>query len=332
WAVHKALAKKAEDRFPTVTAFADALRFPVPEADRGDVTAVMSVATPPDAYPADAATVVGMATPATMPGHTVPPTGAQAIQPALPTPKKKSKMGLLLLVLIAIGGGSGGWWWWSQQQSAMSDPTAQVPNEVEAGDPATLASGEASETDPANPPEAVVETVLVDAPPPPPPPRQTTPTVTQPTTGTVRISGLPRTGGSVRIDGRDVTGRSFDLAAGTHQVVLAANGFRTYTQNVSVRAGQEVTVQFPRERVVEETPQPEAPILGVLRMSIRPTADVTVDGQSYGVQSRFQESVLEGTHRLVFRRDGYATLDTTVTVAAGDTLRLNIRLREGGSF
>ena len=69
---------------------------------------------------------------------------------------------------------------------------------------------------------------------------------------------------------------------------------------------------------------------GVLQVVIAPTwADITMDGQSFGKNTRLQLSVSSGNpHVIRFDRVGYATVDTSVTVQAGDTLPLRILMKE----
>ena len=60
---------------------------------------------------------------------------------------------------------------------------------------------------------------------------------------------------------------------------------------------------------------------------IPPADSVKLDGTSVGPPSRFQENVIGGfAHRLVVWKSGYFTKDTTVIVAAGDTVPVQIRL------
>ncbi len=263
----------------------------------------------------------------------------------MPAPKPKRRKGRLLvwlfLGLFAVGAGAGGAWWWSQQQ-----PAAPVAGEPGGGgtDPSDAGAaggpeqagggGEATPADPGAVARAPAESLATDeatpgadrdpgATPEPDP----TPAPPPPTTGTVVISGLPRTG-RLQIDGESRRGMRHELDAGTHRIRMAAAGWETVVQTIAVRPGETHEVRYSGQRVQQrrETPSAaQAP--GVVQILIRPWADVFIDGSRYPEQSRMQQTLSAGRHTIELRREGFRTIDTTVVVQANDTLRLRFRMQ-----
>jgi hypothetical protein len=110
-----------------------------------------------------------------------------------------------------------------------------------------------------------------------------------------------------------VTGRG----AGTTRVVATADG-------VSGRATVVVAAAEPR---------PEPPIrrgqgTAVLRMLVSPWANVTIDGQARGQRVRGEDTLSAGVpHRLRFTREGYQTVDTTMTLRPAEQRLLRILMK-----
>jgi hypothetical protein len=99
--------------------------------------------------------------------------------------------------------------------------------------------------------------------------------------------------------------------AGTTRVVATADGI----------SGAAMVVIAPTE------PRPEPPTrrTAVLRMLISPWANVTIDGQARGQRVRGEDTLSAGVpHRLRFTRDGYQTVDTTMTLRATEQRLLRI--------
>ncbi|MFI5280901.1 MAG: PEGA domain-containing protein, partial [Gemmatimonadales bacterium] len=61
---------------------------------------------------------------------------------------------------------------------------------------------------------------------------------------------------------------------------------------------------------------------GRLFVNATPWGLVYVDGQSVGNTPRADIQLPAGTHRLRIVREGYDTFDRTITVGAGETVRL----------
>ena len=116
---------------------------------------------------------------------------------------------------------------------------------------------------------------------------------------------------------------------------MSAPGYETITQLVQVTTGRTLDVTYTGRRLPPPEPVAQTPAqparrttvqTAILRLSIRPWANVTLDGTGRGRNSRFIDTIVAGTHRLTFERPGFRTKDTTVTLRAGETRQLNIRM------
>jgi serine/threonine protein kinase len=104
--------------------------------------------------------------------------------------------------------------------------------------------------------------------------------------------------------------------AGTTRVVATADG---------ISGGATVVVAAAE-------PRPEPPRRGqgtaVLRMLVSPWANVTIDGQARGQRVRGEDTLSAGVpHRLRFTRDGYQTVDTTMTLRPAEQRLLRILIK-----
>ncbi|MCC7000596.1 MAG: PEGA domain-containing protein, partial [Gemmatimonadaceae bacterium] len=74
---------------------------------------------------------------------------------------------------------------------------------------------------------------------------------------------------------------------------------------------------------VQNTPAPQAPAADAkakLRIALNTAADdIQIDGESVGPNTRVEREVIGGAHRIVVRKEGFITIDTTVTIDAGKT-------------
>jgi hypothetical protein len=62
-------------------------------------------------------------------------------------------------------------------------------------------------------------------------------------------------------------------------------------------------------------------------MLIQPWANVSIDGRSRGQRDKAQDTLSSRiAHRLRFERDGFVTLDSTVTLQPGELRLLRIHL------
>jgi serine/threonine-protein kinase len=335
WAVHRALEKKPDRRLESVRALVDAMRKATPESEVSEVATVvvptepsMASSTPPPGFDPSLAT-----TP--IPAHPATPTPAQrpavAATAAEPRPRRKISPVLLgaALGFVILGGGAGAIYLMSR--GGGPDTAAQAPAEQSAV--TEPPAGGTQPTQPEDPGAAVAESSAAvaaapDTTPEAAPPRVETPP--PPTTGRVTVSGLPR-GGSVNIDGRTRSGTTFELRGGAHELRMAARGYETVRLTVDVTPGERMTVPYTGRRLPPPQPvqQPAQPQRGVLQVLIRPWANVFVDGTAHGSNTRLVDTLAAGTHTLRFERNGFVTVDTTVTLRPGQTLQLRIRMRQG---
>ncbi|MBI1968181.1 MAG: protein kinase [Gemmatimonadetes bacterium] len=335
WAVHRTLDKRPEQRFPTVTAFVEALRHPTPEfLAAAAATGAATVVFPEGPRPAEPARLT--------PTKPTPPSAAKGKPRVVAGPKKKGwKPVVVVLGVLAAAGGAGATWLLTtgSPEGQGSGPSAPPPPVEQARVPAAPVSQLPSQpSGPSAPAEAERRPADVAAPVPPAP-------------GRIIVTGLP-VGGTVTADGRRQQGLSFEVAAGRHELRLEASGYESVVRTVMVTASRELRVPFagralppaaPRQGQVAQAPtapqpsptQPAAPPpadpaagLSVLRLSITPAANVLLDGVDRGQKSRLQETMVPGTHTLRFVREGFVTKDTTITLAAGETVLLRIELAE----
>jgi hypothetical protein len=135
--------------------------------------------------------------------------------------------------------------------------------------------------------------------------------------GTLVVRQRPADG-TIRIDGRRVSGSRFVLDAGRHAVSLEAPGFFLDTV-VQVVAGRTEALAFA---ATAPSPPPAPPRgRGALMVRVRPFAKIFVDGRLAAEDELLVTSLPEGQHRLRFEKAGFATLDTSIVIAAGDTVK-----------
>jgi hypothetical protein len=338
-AVHKALEKKAELRFQTVSGFVRALREPTPELAITSDSATVMV----DAHAVSQAAHIAASQAATMltprpPGTTAPPTPPPKVTRA---PEKKSRRGLVMAAgLVVVVGAAGAGYVVLKPKSTASTSTSQ--QQTPAG------GAEAGGTTPAQPAgeEQVVAAGAEAA---------------APTTGRVSVRGLPA-GGTITVDGRRMTASSFELPPGPHEVRMSATGYEQQSARVEVVAGEAIAVQYSGARVVAAGGQPQtggqvspsqtratqaqtpaaaanppsgppaggaASQLGVVRIGIQGGwAKITIDGALKAEQAaRVEDTVLPGTHQVRIEREGFVTIDTSITVKAGEIFLLRVPLR-----
>ncbi len=140
--------------------------------------------------------------------------------------------------------------------------------------------------------------------------------------GRVVVQRLPIRG-IVMVDGSGRGGTSFELEPGQHTINMSATGFESATETVNVTAGEVTTVRFPRTpAAVTVDTRP-----GRLQMRIQPAAFVWLDGDSLGDMNQEELQMSSRVrHVLEFRRENFATIDTTVILQPAETRQWNIRL------
>jgi len=352
-AVHRALDKKGENRFPTVRAFidavasADALGASAPHLSlggtgAGDATLVVptegfahpDLATTP--MPSLARSLPGVGGPTPPTPQTIPPSTSLRI-----VKKKRSPVGFIAAGLIVIGGGAAGVYF--ATRGGAPEPVAQGSVETQAPPTAPIQRPSvpaAVDTTPAQtpgpPPQPATQPPAVE-----PEPRQQVPAA--PRTGTLLVTGLP-SGGSIVIDGgRVVRGQSsVDLAPGTYVITLTAGGFEPQDETIRVTAGRTTRLDFSRRPFqqaapppAQQAPPPTAPpsqpqvtaVQGLLRIGLNVVADIYIDRELRTRRNRYEEVVLAGDHLVELRAAGFRDTSVTVRLAGRDTVTVLVTMQ-----
>lgn len=316
-AVDRALSKKPEQRYPTVSAFVDALAGE--GADAVDDQATVAV---------PAAAITGGAAAASNRQMDRISTEVIQVRRKKENEKQKSGRGLLVagIVAAAVMLGAGGWWMMSRGGTSGANAASENPATTTPRTPAANPSA------PATQPAAAAAAPVA------------------PTTGELDVTALPR-GATVQVDDEQPASDSvFDLTDGTHVVKISATGYESSTDTVQIAAGQTSRLPFSATKIAQRpapqrpptrpaptpastraaavtpTPRPSTPAAtGTLQILIRPWANVQLDGVLHSQQTRFQATVIAGpTHTLRFERNGFKTRDTSVTLQPGKTLQLHV--------
>ena len=173
--------------------------------------------------------------------------------------------------------------------------------------------------------------------------------------GRLRLVGLPR-GTRIWIDGRLRSGSELELGAGLHELRLEIPGMRATVDTLLVPAGGSATYQIATQlpvavgsrpsqpppgapgdtaqaAAVASEPAAESALSGVLVVHIVDGggARISVDGAFRQEGTAHREILAPGAHRLQLERDGYAPLDTAITVAARDSVIVRLTLQKVGS-
>ncbi|WP_373070145.1 protein kinase domain-containing protein [Gemmatimonas sp.] len=162
---------------------------------------------------------------------------------------------------------------------------------------------------------AVATIAIVEKKPVPPTP------VTQ---GTLVVTELPA-GGSIRVDGRRISGSRVNLDQGSHAVRLQAPNYVPVNTVVQIGAGETRTLVFDAKRA-EVPPGPKQPP-GVLMLRVSPFATVFIDDVLAAEDELIVMTLPAGRHAVRLEKPGYATLDTVVTVPPSDTLKRRFTLQ-----
>ncbi len=324
-AIEKALSKKPAQRFSNVKAYVKALKEPSPEITVSDQATVMVDSDPSIADRISTEVIDRTPTPPT-------PSPAPARPAAAPAPEKGNHWKVMVPVLAVVAVGLGGGWWWTSRETSQ-EPVA----------PVVLASAEDTAPTDALPPaldsasapeqadgDRQAETTTPQPDPPQPPP---------PTTGTISVTNMMPSG-LVLVDGEVKSGQTFEVNPGEHRIEMRQPGYNSVAETVVIRAGQTVQIPFVGRPIqTQQTTQrpaqqrPAAPQYGVLSILLRPSpgGNVFVDGMLVSATTtRVEETFDTGRHTVRIERDGYVTVDTTVTITAHDTTRLRLRLRKPG--
>jgi serine/threonine-protein kinase len=82
----------------------------------------------------------------------------------------------------------------------------------------------------------------------------------------------------------------------------------------------------PQSEPVAATPPAAAAEPATLQLILPTPGNLFIDAVPKGEKSRTQEQLRAGAHQIRVERDGFATIDTVITFAAGETKRLTLRL------
>ena len=108
------------------------------------------------------------------------------------------------------------------------------------------------------------------------------------------------------------TGR---LSAGTHLVEAKKPSHKTSSMEINLLLGKS-------ETIVIDNPEP---IYGYLEMQ----AEIYIDGKNVGKTPKLITDILVGTHEVMLKIQGYATLVKTIDISKNETLKLKENLQNG---
>jgi hypothetical protein len=109
------------------------------------------------------------------------------------------------------------------------------------------------------------------------------------------------------------------LLPGQHEIIVRQDGYKDFSQSVSIQPGATAVVDVSLEKAVTGT---LPPVLGTLKVSVNPSrAAVFVDGQYVGHVAEFQGIgrgllIAPGTHKIKIALAGYQTFETEIKVEA----------------
>jgi len=141
----------------------------------------------------------------------------------------------------------------------------------------------------------------------------------EPAMGTLVISSQPD-GATVELDGEDVgtTPLSLDRPAGTYEVRVAQEGYRTYATSIEVNAGDTRTEVASLDVLT-----------GTLRVLPRPWGSVYINGELRVSETnvRYTTELPAGTHTVEVRHPSLGRQERQVTVAADSSTSIEVNLR-----
>ncbi len=334
-AVHKALEKKAENRFDSVCSFVRSLKAPTPETD-----AYPDILVTPAEISSDEVATAVMPLQQVRPPRTAaevssdaatqitPPSGSlsQDSSEAVPTPRSMMGtataessgtgkligmgigavivVGAIVGIVMTTGGGGG-------EPQTVAQPAMQVQEQPDSVP--NMAQGPQQQ-------DSLVD--LVPA---------------APTTGQLLVNAAPANA-VITLDGALQNSRTIELDPGRYRLLVRVPGYEDMQRRVTIEAGEvnqvrwlaaEVAAAVPRPTQRPQQPeQPAATTKGELRLRLRPPGVLSIDGTEIGERNSYRDSLQAGEHLIQVRRVGYAPLDTSITIQAGKLLTVRIDLRE----
>lgn len=163
------------------------------------------------------------------------------------------------------------------------------------------------------------------------------PAAAMPVMGTVTLVGVPSEA-TVLVNGSERHGTDMTLPPGWYSVVVQSAGFLPFEQTVQIAAGQGDSLWVTLEALDDEVAQVQGARAEREEQSHPSILEIRVAGDDAriilnGVLVRrgisHRAEVEPGRHRIRLERDGQTVADTTVIVAAGDTVVVRIEPREG---
>jgi TonB family protein len=143
------------------------------------------------------------------------------------------------------------------------------------------------------------------------------------TSGVVHVESIP-TGAAITVDGKKVGQTPLDvhdLPLGTHEVVVALDGYASAAETVML------TAQTPRTEV-RPTLSRTAPVTSTADISSTPPGGmVKIDGTAVGLTPLRGRTLNVGRHRVEITAEGYDPYSSGLTVKEGQTARLDAQLR-----
>jgi hypothetical protein len=104
-------------------------------------------------------------------------------------------------------------------------------------------------------------------------------------------------------------------------IEISAEGYEPAKQTIAIFAGE--TLSFPLQLARIQPP----PTNGILMLDVAPPETVlTLDGKLIGPANGFNQELSAGPHMLEVSADGYGETKQTVTIVAGETLPVSLRL------
>ena len=140
------------------------------------------------------------------------------------------------------------------------------------------------------------------------PPKDISVSMSVPGNATIVINGMNKGNGSW----------SGSLPAGNYTIVCRKEGHEETTTPITLTEGMS-----PQTFTL---PEPK-PMYGAVLLKTKPkSAEVLVDGNKKGETPTLVENLLVGDHSFVFKKDGYETLTTTVTITKDKTINKEYQL------
>ena len=67
--------------------------------------------------------------------------------------------------------------------------------------------------------------------------------------------------------------------------------------------------------------------MGELRLQLRPPGLLFIDGAEIGERTSYRDSLPAGEHVIQVRREGFAQVDSSIMIVAGEALRISLTTR-----